>query len=220
MKLGVLVAALDRWGADPGDRRIAKEVRDLAVWSSTVASNRLTVRLGHGSESAGSAVVQRALHRLGATSGAFTGHYRVGTASIRPLGDAPRPPPYLPFRRTTAHDMGRVLFELHAGALGNRLSLRRARLSRHEARVAVALLLSSDGRGDNLGLFRPALGPTMPLAQKHGWTTTLRHSAAVVYAPGGPRIVVLLTYRPAIQPHASVVLGLRFLQAAGLLRGA
>lgn len=217
VKLGVLVAALDRFGAEPRDRRVAKEIRDLVVWSSTVAANRLIVRLG-GSERAGAALVQRTLRRLGATSSTFTGFYRVGTAAIRPLGDAPKPPPFLAHRRTTARDMGRILFELHAAALGNRLSLRRTRLSRQEARVAVALLLSSDGRGDNLGLFRPALGPAFPLAQKHGWTTSLRHSTAIAYAPDGPRILVLLTYRPAIQPQASVILGLRFLRAAGLIR--
>ena len=35
VKLGVLVAALDRWGAQPADPRIAKEIRDLAIWSPT-----------------------------------------------------------------------------------------------------------------------------------------------------------------------------------------
>lgn len=215
VKLGVLVAALDRFGANPPDGRVAKEIRDLVVWSSTVASNRLIVRLG-GSERAGAAVVQRTLRRLGATSSTFTGFYRVGTAAIRPLGDAPKPPPFLAYRRTTARDMGRVLFELHAAALGNRLALRRTRLSRHEAAVALGLLLSSDSRGDNLGLFRPALGPAVPIAQKHGWNSSVRHSAAIVYGARGPRIVVLLTYRPNIDPAASVVLGLRFLRAVGL----
>lgn len=215
VKLGVLVAALDRFGAEPADERIAKEVADLAVWSSNLASNRLIVRLG-GSERAGARLVERTLHRMGATSSTFTGFYRLGTASISPLGDAPRPPPFVSYRRTTARDVGRVLFELHGAALGNRLSLRRTGLSRHEARVALGLLLSSDPRGDNLGLFRPALGPALPMAQKHGWTTSLRHSAAIVYTPRGPTITVLLTYRPALDRSSPVVLGLRFLRAAGL----
>ena len=33
------------------------------------------------------------------------------------------------------------------------------------------------------------------MAQKHGWTTSVRHSAAIVYGPRGPTILVVLTYR-------------------------
>jgi hypothetical protein len=217
VKLGVLVAAIDRFGPDPANRRVAKEIRDVATWSSNLASNRLTVRLG-GSERAGAAIVQRRLHRMGATSSTFTGHYRLGTAAVRPLGDAPRPLPLLTHRRTTAHDVGRIMLELHAAALGNRLSGRRTGLSRHEASVALGLLLSSSVGGQNLGLFRPALGPSVAMAQKHGWTTSVRHSAAVVYAAGGPKIVVLLTYRRAIQDSPAILLGLRLVRAAGLAK--
>jgi hypothetical protein len=205
VKLGLLVAALDRYGADPADPRIAKEIRDLAVWSSNLASNRLLVRLG-GSERAGSQLVTRVLWRLGATSSTFSGFYRLGTSVS---ADTPRPPPFLTYRRTTAHDMGRVLFQLHAAALGRRNALARTRLSRHEARVALGLLLSSDPAGDNLGLFRPFL-PDVPMAQKHGWTTSLRHSCAIVYGPHGPTILVVLTYRARLQPAQARELARRF----------
>jgi hypothetical protein len=105
--------------------------------------------------------------------------------------------------------MGKVLFELHAAALGNRLAMRRTGLSRHEARVGLALLLSSSRRGDNAGI----LQPRMPAAQKHGWTTKVRHTGAVVYAPDGPRIVVVLTFRPdEVSLRASRELGARVLR--------
>lgn len=199
LKLGVVVAALQRW--EPGSAAW-RDIVDTAVWSSNEGSNRLLVRLG-GSEAGGTRIVNETLRRLGATASVFTGNYRLGTAS---LGDSPRPLPVLTFRRTTAHDVGRILFELHAAALGNRLAQRRSGLGRHEARMALGLLLSSDPRGDNVGLFRHATG--VPLAQKHGWTTKLRHSAAIVYTPGGPKIAVLLTFRPdEISPAASRVLG-------------
>jgi hypothetical protein len=84
--------------------------------------------------------------------------------------------------------------------------------------VALGLLLSSSVGGQNLGLFRPALGPSVAMAQKHGWTTSVRHSAAVVYAAGGPKIVVLLTYRRAIQDSPAILLGLRLVRAAGLAK--
>jgi hypothetical protein len=36
------------------------------------------------------------------------------------------------------------------------------------------------------------------MAQKHGWTTSVRHTAAIVYGPRGPTILVVLTYRPGL----------------------
>jgi hypothetical protein len=209
VKLGVLVAALDRFGAEPRNATVAGDIRELAVRSSNLASNRLVVALG-GSERAGAQIVEATLHRLGAVSSTFTGFYRIDSA-VR--SDAPRPPPFLAYRRTTASDIGRVLFELHAAAAGNRLALRRARLSLHEARVAVGLLLGSDPGGENVGLFGRLLGPALPAAQKHGWTTSLRHSAAIVYTVRGPVIVVVLTYRPTIRPLASRSLAERVLRA-------
>jgi hypothetical protein len=208
VKLGVLVAALRQFGPRPERSPAWPLIRDLAIWSSSDASNRLLVLLG-GSEARGARIAQDAMWRMGATSSTFTGNYRLGTSVAAPLADAPRPLPFLTYRRTTAHDLGRMLFELHAAALGNGLALRRTGLTRHEARVAVALLLSSDPAGLNLGLLRPALGPRLPMAQKQGWTTSIRHTAAIVYGPREPKIVVLLTYRHKIDPAASLALGAR-----------
>jgi Beta-lactamase enzyme family len=149
---------------------------------------------------------------MGATSSTFTGNYRLGTyRGLRPLGDAPRPLPILTFRRTTAHDLGRMLYELHAAAVGNGLALRRTGLSRHEARTGLRLLLSSTSTGQNGGLLRPWLGSSLPLAQKQGWTTKIRHTAAIAYGPAGPRILVVLTYSPNLDPSASATLGRRLL---------
>ena len=213
VKLGVLLAALRRYGPRPERSSAWQLIRDLAVWSSNDASNRLLVLLG-GSEAAGSRIAQDAMHRLGATSSTFTGNYRLGTSrGIHPLGDAPRPLPILTFRRTTARDLGRILYELHAASLGNGLALRRTGLSRHEARVGLGLLLSSTSGGQNLGLFRPAVGPRLPLAQKQGWTTKIRHTAAIAYGTAGPRIVVVLTYAPSLDPGASSALGRRVVSA-------
>ena len=36
------------------------------------------------------------------------------------------------------------------------------------------------------------------MAQKNGWITDVRDTAAIVYGPHGPRIVVVLTYRPGL----------------------
>ena len=204
VKLGVLVAALDRFGA--GEHTAAwRDIRDLATWSSNLASNRLLVMLG-GSEWAGARIVQDTLHRMGAIESTFTGNYEIGTLRTR---DAPRPIPFLTYRRTTAHDLGRILFELHGAATGNGLSLRRTNLTRHEARVALGLLLSTDTRGDNRGLLRPAVPEAVPMAQKQGWTTKIRHTAAIVYRPEGPTIVVVLTFGEVLHPGDAKLLGTR-----------
>jgi hypothetical protein len=218
VKLAILVAALDRFGPRPERSSAWPLVRDLATWSSNEAANRLLVRLG-GSEAGGTAVVNRTLQRLGASSSWFTGNYRLGTGRLRtgrtrPLGDAPKPLPVLTFRRTTAHDLGRILLELHGAAVGNGLSARRSGLSRHEARLALGLLLSAAG-GENTGLLRPATH--VPLARKEGWTTKVLHSAAIAYTARGPRIVVVLTFHPTeVNGAASRRLGRAVASTIGL----
>lgn len=201
VKLGLLVAVVDRYGvAGPG----ARDVRDVAVWSSNVATNRLLALLGGGSERAGAALAEERLHRLGATSSTFPGGYLPGTSI---LADAPGQPPILTWRRTTARDLAHVLYTLHAAALGDGPALRRAGLTRREARYLLALLLSAAPGGENAGLLRPALPASVPVARKEGWISTARHTAAVVYLAGGPWIAVVLTYRPGLDPAASARLG-------------
>ena len=209
VKLAVLIAALDRFGPRPERSAAWLDMRALATWSSNLATNRLLVRLG-GSVYAGSRIAQQVLLRIGATASTFTGPYEVeGFADA----DLPRPLPILTYRRTTAHDVGRILYALHGAALGRPEAARRTRLSRHEARLGLALLLSSARTGDNAGILRPP----GPAAQKHGWTTTVRHTAAILYGPDGPKIVVVLTFRPdEVWLPASVALGRRVL---ALVRG-
>ena len=212
VKLAVVIAALQRAGPEPQHSRLWPWIRDVATWSSNDATNKLLITLG-GSEAGGSAIAQEVLRRLGTRDSTFTGFYRLGTAVTAPRGDTPHPLPLLPWRRTTAHDLGRILFELHSAALGNTVGRRRTGLDRHRARLALGLLLSSSPRGDNVGVLRGAYGPTIPMAQKQGWTTYLRHTAAIVYGPQGPRILVVLTYRQNLPFSSARSLGERFAAA-------
>ena len=197
VKLGVLIAALDRWGPRPERSSAWADMKALATWSANDATNRLVARLG------GPRAIQAVLHRIGATSSTYTGDYRLGTSVA---ADTPRPLPILTYRRTTAHDAGRMLYMIHAAALGRPDAARRTGLSRHEARVGLALLLSAARTGDNAGL----LGPVSPAARKEGWTTKVRHTAAILYRPSGPVIVVVLTFRPdEVSLSASRALGRR-----------
>lgn len=211
VKLGVLVSALDRYGPRPERSAPAYDMRTLASWSSNLAANRLLELLGNGDLGAARAIVEARLRRMGATRSTYPGEYRVGT-SRHPL--APGEPPLVSSRTTTARDLGRVLASLHAAANGESRALSEAQLSRHEARVGLAMLLRSLPVADNVGLFRPALPHGTPAAQKHGWISSSRHSAAIVYANRGPVVVVVLTYRESLSLAAAQQLGRRVISLA------
>jgi Beta-lactamase enzyme family len=204
VKLGVLAAALDRLGSGP---RILPELRALTAWSSNLAANRLVSLLG------GDRVVAGALRRLGADSSTYPGPYRIGTAR----GDVIRQPPFVSLRVTSAADLTNAMVTLHAAATGSSSAQQSSHLTGAEARLALGLLLSSEWNADNAGLLRGAL-PRMPIAQKHGWISSARHTTALVYGPGGPVAVTVLTYRQDITLAEGQQLGgevARLLELAG-----
>jgi beta-lactamase class A len=203
VKLGVLAAALDLYGPRPERSPLAYDMQTIASWSSNLAANRLLKLIGRS-------VVEERLRQMGATRSTYPGEYRVGTSRGRPLQ---REPPLVSSRTTTARDLGRVLTSLHAAATGHARARAKTQLSRHEARVGVAMLLRSLPRADNVGLFRPALPAGMPAAQKHAWISSARHSAAVLYTARGPVVVVLLTYRESLRLSTAQQLARRVLGA-------
>jgi beta-lactamase class A len=183
VKLGVLAAALRTNGPRSP---LWYDLRQLTGWSSNLAANRLTRKLG------GEAAIQAALRRLGARASTYPGPYRAGTALA---WDAPKPPPLQHWRVTTAHDLGRMLYAFQAAASGNRYVQRRTGLSRARARLAIGLLASGWARGDHAGLIRPFT--RAPVARKEGWISDTRATAAIVYGRT-PKIVVVLVYRPKV----------------------
>lgn len=210
VKLGVLVAALDRFGPHPESTTFGYDLRALAAWSSNLAANRLFRQLGRGDLIEGQRLVEARLRRLGANGSTYPGEYRVGTAHA----ETPTAPPLVSQRTTTARDLGRTLATIHAAAVGSRVAQRGAGVTRHEAQVAIALLLDSEPSGDNSGLFRPWLGATVPIAQKQGWISSARHTAAIVYGPRGPVMVVLVTYRERLDLRQAQLLGRKVIGVA------
>jgi hypothetical protein len=197
VKLGALVAALR---ASPRPERSAwwYDVRQLGFWSSNLAANRIAARLGYG------AVVD-GLRRLGMTSSTYPGPYRATTA-YRPPG------PHT--RVTTARDLGRALFRIHAAAHGDARALGQLGLSRGAAVLALRVLASVQPVADNAGLLRPWLkGAT--LAEKQGWVSDTRITAAIVYRRSGPTIVVVEAYRPELTRSKALQLGRSVVQALG-----
>lgn len=203
VKLGVLVAALRAAGARPERSDVWYDLVQITRWSSNLAANRLYARLG-------STAVETALRRMGATASTYTGEYRVGTAR-----DAtPRQPPLVSQRVTTAHDLATVLETIHKAAFGDAAALRAAKLSPHQAQLALGLLLGSKATGANAGLFKGAWPPETPVAQKNGWLSDAFHTAAIAYTPRGPVVYVLLTYRDGLTRAKAARLGARVVAAA------
>jgi beta-lactamase class A len=204
VKLGVLLAALRRGSAlgSPLDY----DLRAMTEWSSNLAANRLLTRVG------GVPAVEDALRQAGATRSTYPQGFRVGTAAH--ALDVVKQPPRVSGRVTTAHDLGRILYVLHAGVLGNVPALRRSGLDKSRSAYALSLLLAAQPSGNNVGLVRPWLRPGTPIAQKNGWLHDARHTAAIVYLPRRPLIVVVLTYAPGLSLTTARTLGRNVLRAA------
>ena len=201
VKLGVLLAAL-RQLRHPEGSTVDYELRTMVGWSSNLATNRLVERFGAGAAEA-------ALRRAGATRSTFPQGYRVGTALL----EVQDQPPLVSGRVTTARDLGRLLYVLHACALGNVPALRATGLDRARCSYALKLLLRSELLGNNVGLVRPFVPKSMPVAQKNGWLHDARHTAAIVYSPTGPKIIVILTYARGLTLAAARRVGLLVVSA-------
>ena len=198
VKLAVLAAAL---ATHPRPERspLAYDAEQIGAWSSNLGANRIVARLGLGAVASG-------LRRLGMTSSTYPGLYRAGTAAF---------PPGPHTRVTTMRDLGRALFRLHAAALGRQWALRETGLTVVQATAGRAILLGSQRTGDNGGMFRRWLGG-IPLAQKHGWISDVRLTAAIAYTRTGPVIVVVAGYRPGVSLLEAQSLARDVLRAAGL----
>jgi beta-lactamase class A len=203
VKLGVLLATLARL-RHPERSPLDYDLRALTGWSSNLAANRLLERWGAGA-------VQGALRRAGAWRSTYPQGYRVGTARA----DVVRQPPLVSGRVTTARDLGRLMYVIHAGALGNRPALRATGLDPARSQYGLRLLLASEPRGDNVGLVRPFVPAGTRVAQKNGWIHDARLTAAIVYAPTGPRIVVVLAYAPGLSTARARRLGRDVVSALG-----
>jgi hypothetical protein len=199
VKIGALVAGL-RASPKPERSRWWYDVRQIGFWSSNLAANRIASGLGYGA-------VGDSLRRLGMTSSTYPGPYRATTAWR---------PPGAHTRVTTAQDLGRALYRLHAGAHGDARVLRLLGLTRRQAVAALRVLASAQPIGDNVGLLLPWLGGAT-VAQKNGWLSDTRTTAAIVYKGNRATIVVVEAFRPGITYAEARKLGRDVLAAAGLL---
>ena len=89
-------------------------------------------------------------------------------------------------------------------------------LTRQQAVAALRVLASAQPVADNAGILRPWLG-SATVAEKNGWLSDTRTTAAIVYRGGRATIVVVELYRPGVTYAEAKRLGRRVLLAAGLL---
>ena len=192
VKLAVMIEAAHRYGLR-ANSPVLYDVERIAAWSSNLAANRLLEMIGRGSTVRGAAATEGRLRALGATSSTYPGQYRAGTSR----SEAPRRPPLSTARVTTARDLANVLRRIHLAATGDASAVRATGMSASTARALLRMLLESEAVGDNVGLIRPSLRAGTPAAQKHGWLSDARATAAIIYGPTGPVILVVLGYRTA-----------------------
>lgn len=212
VKLGLAAEVISRQGGAPERSDYAYDLRAIGAWSSNLAANRLMRNFG-------ASAAQSGLRRLGARISTYPGEYIIGT-ELQPALPGSRGgsgPPSSSSRVTSAEDMARMLYAIHASAVSADARSETG-LTTHQARLLVGYLLSSQQRLDNASLF-PNATAAVPAAQKNGWLNDARHGAAILYGADGPVITVLLTYDDnGVGLGTSQLLGNRLTALVGLRR--
>src|SRR5262249_15150171 len=172
----------------------------MVLDSDNASANTVERQMG-GSTSGGSSMVNAFCRRLGCTDTDMFGGYTPGPSLVRvirseltPRSSGPIPPVRVeraPFiatygKHTTAHDLGNLLSGL-VQAAGGRGTAHRAGISRHEARVAIWLLIHARYPG----LVRPNVRDTV--GHKAGWLGNVQHDAPLVFTSRGTVATVIMS---------------------------
>lgn len=175
----------------------AYDIDAIGTWSSNLATNRLLATFD-------AAEVRRQLVAVGARSSTFPGGYQVATA--RPVAGVTDQPTLNTQRVTTAEDLANTMLTVHRSALGDTAATRATRLDRNQSLAVLGSLLRTERSGDNNGLINPSIGSTVA-AEKQGWISSARLTAAIVYRTSGPVIVVAAAARPGLSLAAAQAFG-------------
>ncbi len=221
LKLGILMASLAHNRQNPVGGSLWNAYQRLVLDSDNVAANNVEIQMG-GSTSGGSALVNQFCRQMGCRDTDMYGGYipntspptavltrLVDTPAVARAAAVPRaaetvPPvrtersPSIPTygKHTTAHDLG-VLAATLVEAGGGRGKARRQGISRHEARVAVYLLIHARYRG----LVRPNVHNAV--GHKSGWLSGVEHDAALVFTPAGTVVTVVMSQGSGVGPSGS-----------------
>ena len=204
------MASLAHNRQNPVGGSVWNNYKRMILDSDNVASNNVEIQMG-GSTSGGSALRERVLppdrlprhrhvrrlhpeHQPADAGAGPAGRHAGRRPRGRPAGGGDVPPvrtersPSIPTygKHTTAHDLG-VLASTLVEAAGGRGKARRQGISRHEARVAIYLLIHARYRG----LVRPNVGNMV--GHKSGWLSGVEHDAALVFTPEGTVVTVVMS---------------------------
>jgi len=200
LKLGILMTSLAHNRRNPVGGAVWGAYRRMVLDSDNASANTVEVQMG-GSTSGGSAMVNAFCRRLGCRDTDMFGGYTPGPSLVRYVrtGSAPRaartiPPvrtersPSIPAygKHTTAHDLGNLASAL-VQAAGGKGKARAAGISRHEARVAIWLLIHARYPG----LVRPNVRDTV--GHKAGWLGSVQHDTALVFTSHGTVVTVIMS---------------------------
>ncbi|MSO44842.1 MAG: hypothetical protein EXQ74_06025 [Thermoleophilia bacterium] len=194
VKLPLVVGSVMRMGRHPWRHPAWRDVVAVLTRSDNSAANNLMKRFGSGCGTAADATAADGLRRLGARQSTFTDCYLTEDELQPRLPDGGRTStPAWSNRHTTARDMGRMLFALHAAAVPTRAGTRQTGIDSLRARLIIDQLLQAVQVGQNANLFVDGLPAETPLAGKNGWRKNEQHSATLAYVRRGPLILVVLT---------------------------
>ena len=197
VKIAAMAEGIRKFGFGP-ESPIESDLLAIGSWSSNDAANHIFNLVG------GRKPTEAALLRLGMFSSTYPLAYEV-PAPVRKKAsarNAPNPPPHNHTRVTTARDLARAFFRLQAAAAGQSYAIKDIELSSDAARAELGFLALD--RDDSKLLTFPT---GARVAEKDGWLDDVRNTAALVFLPSGPKIVVVLTYRPGLRLSESQALG-------------
>ncbi len=196
VKLPLAVGAIMRMGKAPWTHPSWPHVVAALRYSDNAAADHLVSQLGSGCATTADAAASEGLRRLGARQSTFTGCYAAEELQPRlPAGGVAQTPSWSN-RHTTARDLGRMLYALHAAAVPTPAARRQTGIPAMKARLLLGILLTAAQDGQNATLFNGGLKPGTPIAEKNGWRQNEQHGAAIAYTKRGPVILVVLTQRP------------------------
>ena len=196
VKLPLSAGAIMRMGSRPWLHASWPDVVAVLRRSDDHAANRLVDAVGSGCGSGPDAAAADGLRRLGAHQSSYPGCYLTENElqPRLPSGGVSATPVWST-RHTTARDMGRMLFALHAAAVPTRAGTRQTGIAPLRARMLLGLMLTSEQVGANASLFSAGLPRGTPIAGKNGWREGEQHGSGIAYTRSGPVIMVVLTQR-------------------------
>jgi hypothetical protein len=226
LKLAILMTSLAHNSRNPVNGPVWSAYKRMVLDSDNASANTVEVQMA-GSTSAGSAMVNALCRELGCRDTDMYGGYSTSLARyVRTGGGITRPAPAAraagtvppvridrrPFigvygKHTTAHDLGALASAL-VEAAGGRGKASRAGISRHEARVAIYLLIHAR----YTGTVRANVGDVV--GHKAGWLGGVEHDAALVFTQRGTVVTVIMSQGSGVGPSGTGRYAGRVLQLA------